>query len=141
MNLAISHKPEPISKESQKQKQSAALALLGDIDPQIAADWQALRAKKRAPITATAIDRLRAEAAKAGMSLQDALALCCQRGWTGFEAAWLQKNNGPPAVNGMSPYQQMQVEKHEERKRFAAEMRGEHGHDDKAIDGTAERLD
>ncbi|MES2148613.1 MAG: hypothetical protein V4508_02360 [Pseudomonadota bacterium] len=65
------------------------------VSEQTIADWLALRAKKRAPVTATVLGRLQREAETAGMSLDATLALCCVRGWTGFEAAWVQKDVHP----------------------------------------------
>lgn len=59
------------------------------VDPQVAGDWLKLRKAKKAAPTLTAIDGITDEAAKAGMSLSDALAVCCQRGWTGFKADWV----------------------------------------------------
>jgi hypothetical protein len=56
-------------------------------------DFQKLRKAKRAPITDTAIDGIRVEAEKAGMTLGDALAMCCKRGWQGFEAAWVTSSD------------------------------------------------
>ena len=58
-------------------------------------DFQKLRKTKKAPVTATAIEGIRREALKAGMGLNDALALCCQRGWTGFKADWASVGLGP----------------------------------------------
>jgi hypothetical protein len=58
------------------------------VDEQVWQDWVALRAKKKAPITRTALTAIVAEAAKAGLSLTEVLILCCTRGWTGFQAAW-----------------------------------------------------
>jgi hypothetical protein len=55
------------------------------------ADWQQLRRVKKAPVTQTAVDGIRREAVKAGISMQQALELCCQRGWTGFKAEWVQE--------------------------------------------------
>lgn len=60
-------------------------------------DFQKLRKVKKAPITDTALNGIRLEAEKAGMSLGDALAVCCKRGWTGFEAAWV---NGSQTAGG-----------------------------------------
>lgn len=70
------------------------------VDDQTMVDWLALRAKKRAPVTPTVLSQLVREAAGAGMSLDATLALCCVRGWTGFEAAWVQKDarSGPPGA-------------------------------------------
>jgi len=50
----------------------------------------AIRKAKRAPMTATALSQLRAEATKAGWSLEAVLAECCVRGWQGFKADWVK---------------------------------------------------
>ena len=52
-------------------------------------DFQKLRKTKKAPVTDTAIEGIRREALKAGIGLSDALATCCQRGWTWFKADWV----------------------------------------------------
>lgn len=56
-------------------------------------DFQAVRKAKRAPLTQTALDGIETQAKLAGMSLADALATCCKRGWQGFEADWLKPNS------------------------------------------------
>jgi rhamnogalacturonyl hydrolase YesR len=53
-------------------------------------DWLKLRKAKKAAVTQTAIDGLQREADKARVSLQTALETCCERGWTGFKAEWMQ---------------------------------------------------
>ena len=55
------------------------------------ADFTKLRKAKRAPITDTAIKGIQLEADKAGMTLEAALQTCCQHGWQGFDASWLNK--------------------------------------------------
>jgi uncharacterized protein YdaU (DUF1376 family) len=57
-------------------------------------DFKALRLKKKAPITETAMNRIISEAKKAGITLEEALTTCCQRGWTGFQAEWVNKQKG-----------------------------------------------
>lgn len=66
-------------------------------DRQTAADFLALRKGKRAASTATAMRAIVREAGKSGMGLQDALTLCCAKGWAGFEAGWVgqQARAGP----------------------------------------------
>jgi len=59
---------------------------------QTATDWLALRKAKRATVTPTALKTMVAEASKAGMSLDSVLTLCCSRGWAGFEANWVLKD-------------------------------------------------
>lgn len=62
-----------------------------DVSPQVWSDWLALRKAKKAAVTATAIDGIKREAQKAGMTLQAALEACCANGWQGFKAEWLQR--------------------------------------------------
>jgi uncharacterized protein YdaU (DUF1376 family) len=53
-------------------------------------DWLKLRKAKKAAVTQTALDGIQREADKARVSLQTALETCCERGWTGFKAEWMQ---------------------------------------------------
>ncbi|MFD2271813.1 hypothetical protein ACFS07_13275 [Undibacterium arcticum] len=62
-----------------------------------------MRTKQRAAVTKTAIDGIQREAGKAGLSLADALTICCERGWRGFKAEWvLQPNRASPASGPVS---------------------------------------
>jgi uncharacterized protein YdaU (DUF1376 family) len=56
-------------------------------------DFVKQRKAKKAAITPTAIRGIEREARKAGISLNDALQEICARGWTGFKAEWIAKNN------------------------------------------------
>ena len=85
--------------QDQKQKQRAPrfdaqahLVSMG-VDDSIAADWIQSRRVLKATPTLTAIDGIAKEAARAGTSLADALAICCQRGWRGFKAEWLKNGD------------------------------------------------
>jgi len=53
-------------------------------------DWLKLRKAKKAAVTQTALDGIQREADKAGISLQTVLETCCERGWVGFKAEWMQ---------------------------------------------------
>ena len=87
---------EPLLNQKQEQEQKQDKSAPPDGVPKtVWQDFQKLRKAKRAPITDTAIDGIRLEAEKAGMSLGDALAMCCKRGWQGFEAGWV--NGAHPA--------------------------------------------
>lgn len=90
-NAYPSHKPVASSQEKTKTTAAptGADSLFSGIAPQVIADFTKLRQSKKAPITQTAVDGIRREAAKAGLSLQDALTMCCERGWTGFKAEWV----------------------------------------------------
>ena len=55
-------------------------------------DFVQQRKDKKAPITETALKGIDREARKAGISLNDALQEICARGWTGFKAEWILKD-------------------------------------------------
>lgn len=87
--------PTPTPKDKGKTiRADALLAALG-VSDQTASDWIALRKAKRAAITQTALDGIQREADKAGYSLETALRVCCERGWTGFKAEWVNPRAGP----------------------------------------------
>lgn len=80
-----------IDKEEDKKitRVRAAPTPIPDVPPTLLADYIAVRKAKRAgPLTKTALDGLRREADKAGLSLADAIAYCCEAGWQGFNAGW-----------------------------------------------------
>ena len=80
--------------EEKKDQVATAPDLFPGIDPVVVADFRKLRASKKAPITETAVDGIRREAAKAGVTLEAALRTCCERGWTGFKAEWVAGQGG-----------------------------------------------
>ena len=60
------------------------------MDARIWNDWIALRKNKKAAVTETALKGIEREAAKAGLTIEQALVICCERGWAGFKAEWVQ---------------------------------------------------
>lgn len=76
-------------------------------------DFQKLRTKLRAPITETALKGLRREAGKAGISLSDAMAMCCERSWRGFKAEWVERKPLATDKAAETPYQRSMREKWE----------------------------
>jgi len=90
------------SKPSAARIELEAYRVLGEhgIDGQLAQDYIALRKSHRAPITQTALKGIEREANNAGLSLEQALTICCERGWRGFNAGWLHSDRGNrPAAN------------------------------------------
>ena len=59
-----------------------------EVDEQVWIDFLAIRKAKRSPLSATALAGIAREADKAGITLSDALVVCCERGWTGFRSDW-----------------------------------------------------
>lgn len=81
----------------------------GGVSEQVWADFLSHRAAKRAPVSATVIDGIQREANIAGMTLERALATCCERGWQGFKAEWLREDS---PINGARRGRQMTTEEY-----------------------------
>lgn len=108
---------EPSKEPSPKRKTPA----IADVSASVYSDWIALRKAKRAPVTETAIAGIRREAEKAGMTIQDALELCCQRGWTGFKAEWV----APGQVGlGVNRQEALEARNREVGRRWLESMKG-----------------
>jgi uncharacterized protein YdaU (DUF1376 family) len=79
--LTINHKPITNKKN--------IYATPDGVSESVWQDFVILRKSKRAAITNTAIKGIVREAAKAGISLEAAIRMCCERGWVGFKADWI----------------------------------------------------
>nr|DAW48544.1 MAG TPA: replication protein O [Caudoviricetes sp.]DAW69174.1 MAG TPA: replication protein O [Caudoviricetes sp.]DAW78681.1 MAG TPA: replication protein O [Caudoviricetes sp.]DAX92694.1 MAG TPA: replication protein O [Caudoviricetes sp.] len=75
------------NKKNTKKSESDLLAEFGIVG-QLAEDFLKLRKAKNAPITETALKGFQREAAKAGISLSDAITIAIERNWRGFSASW-----------------------------------------------------
>lgn len=106
--MPLSPSPSP-SQDKEKRnttrasRTSPSIPGLESVSEQVLSDWMAHRKEKRAKVTATAVRGIQREADKAGLTLEAALAMCCARGWTGFEAEWVSDsrpngNHSPPAI-------------------------------------------
>nr|DAV89559.1 MAG TPA: replisome organizer [Caudoviricetes sp.] len=85
-------KKEKYKKEKKSSKSKIVLDKPEDVSSnQIWVDFLALRNARHAPLTETALNIIRKEAQKAGISLEQALETCCMRGWQGFKAEWYLK--------------------------------------------------
>jgi len=79
-----------------------------DVPESVWNDWVALRKAKRAKVSLTALQGLRREAAKAGMSLAAALEHAVTQGWQGFRADWVDR--GKAASASHAPQQTRHIE-------------------------------
>lgn len=98
------HKPgnEP-GIEPVNTKRTSALTIPG-VSDELVSEWKAVRKEKRAgPISQTVIDALYREAGKAGITPEDAVRHCVERGWQGFKADWYLKDQGQPAGAATTP--------------------------------------
>jgi len=99
----ITNNQEPIDSKAIRAPRFDAQAHLVSIgvDELVAGDWIKHRRTVKAAPSLTAIDGIAKESERAGISLSDALAMCCQRGWRGFKAEWIADK----PINGKSQRQ------------------------------------
>ena len=80
--------PKPKSKD-------CAPAAPSGVSEQIWTDFLKVRAKLKAEVTPTGLKGIEREALKAGMTLEAALQVCCERSWRGFKAEWMEGKGSP----------------------------------------------
>lgn len=133
--IANSHKPEDQKQSAGAPKYSPKADLLAcGVEEQVATDWLSIRKAKKAPATQTALDTIKSEAAKAGMSLDDTLRVCCSRGWQGFKAEWVapaaaRAGPGPGRPAGSVYDQTMAAAERAKQKLFGATAKPGETHD------------
>jgi len=79
---------EAEAEAEQKTPRSRAATRPADVADAVWQDFAALRRQRRATVTSTVLDGIRREATAAGMSLEQALRTCVERGWQSFRADW-----------------------------------------------------
>ena len=84
--VTINHKPITNTK-------AIAVARPDGVDQKVWDDFLQIRKAKRSPITETALTAIRKQADKAGLTVDQALRICCARGWQGFEADWIKPDD------------------------------------------------
>lgn len=84
--------PEPKAKPKEERIQESKQKIVKpvDVSDDVWQSFQMIRRAKKAPITGLSILGLRREAVKAGLTLEQAMTTCCERGWAGFKAEWVQ---------------------------------------------------
>lgn len=92
---SVRGKEHTIKPNRQDNKPITPQAMLSamNVSDAIANDWIQIRKTKKAAITQTALDGIYREAEKAGLSLENALRHCCERGWSGFNASWIAEKS------------------------------------------------
>ena len=79
------------------------LARPDDVSELVWTDFLLIRKTKKSALTETALSGIRAEAVKAGLTLDQALAMCCTRGWQSFKAEWAKPDEKAAAKSGGKP--------------------------------------
>lgn len=85
---------EPADGEKSKRALGIRELVAEGVDRQHAEDWLKIRRAKKAPLTETALDIVKREAAKAGITLAEAIAHAASSNWAGFKAKWLDQPDG-----------------------------------------------
>jgi hypothetical protein len=85
--------PSPVGDPSLKKP---AFRKPDDVSESVWADFLTVRKAKKAPVTESGMAGIRREAAKANISLEDALRISVERNWQGFRADWYV----PPKLAG-----------------------------------------
>lgn len=70
------------------------------VGEQHAKDWLTVRKAKKLPLTLTAWEDVKAEAQRAGLSIDVAVHTACVKSWGGFKAKWLDQEAAADAVAG-----------------------------------------
>jgi len=78
-----------------KKKKATDAQKPEDVCEEVWNDFLHLRKAKRAPLTGTALTRIRNQAEIAGISLEEALTISITRGWQSFEADWIRNSRQP----------------------------------------------
>ena len=82
---AVADAPKSAGKASELD-----LLLANGVNQATAQDYlQTRKSKLAGTLTQTALNGIIREAKKAGLSLEQALTVCCERSWIGFNAQWL----------------------------------------------------
>jgi hypothetical protein len=81
-------------------------------------DFLAVRRSKRAPLTKTALQGIVREASKAGITVAEALQICCERNWQSFNASWDWKQDGETS-HGSTKDRRSLAERGEDQERQA----------------------
>ena len=92
-----SHSLEPVNepkKTTQKSESEMLLEQFG-ITGQLAKDFIAHRKAKKGVINQTQLNRLQKQADKAGISICEAVEICIERNWQGFNALWDWRDEKP----------------------------------------------
>jgi len=87
--VAIPTGKERKGKEREMERKATSVAAPEGVSVDVWNDFVSLRKAKKAAITNTAIAGLQREAAKANMTLEQVMSVCCERGWAGFKSDWM----------------------------------------------------
>ena len=93
----ITNNHEPIKDKQKKEttKTKNQTAKPSDVSDAVWSDFLQVRKARKLPLTETALRLLRTGAEKGGYGFQEALEICCARGWASFDPNWLKTPSKP----------------------------------------------
>ncbi|WP_454752090.1 helix-turn-helix domain-containing protein [Cupriavidus necator] len=97
---SVNRKGSPAGDDAGPSALNAKHLAADGVDKQVARDWLTLRKAKRMPLTPTAWDTTKDEAAKAGMTIGEAVKYAVDSGWGGFKAKWVERDAGKAGAAG-----------------------------------------
>ncbi len=104
--LANAHLDVDVDVDVDERPQADVPDPFAGIARDVVRDFKAMRSKQRAAITPTAVAGIKREADKAGITLEAALVMCCERNWRGFKADWV--TDSPPGKPSAAPLPRLQ---------------------------------
>jgi hypothetical protein len=90
-DVQLNKNHKPITNNQEPIEKKKPIATPDGVSPATWSDFLQIRKLKKAAVTESAVKGIEREARKAGWSLEKALVECCARGWAGFKAEWVNK--------------------------------------------------
>lgn len=89
-----------LDKDKDKEYINTPLALLMsmNVEKQLASDWLKVRKEKKSASTKTAFDAIKKHAESNGYTFPQAIKICAERGWVGFDVSWLKDSTASKEV-------------------------------------------
>lgn len=121
-----------IEGEKETERVSAPSSSFGkpdEVTQQVWDDYLKVRKAKKAPaMTATAMAGMQREVDAAGIDLQKAFEICCERNWVGFKADWYaEPKRGQQPLSLVNKQEALEISNREIAARWAAKMGGNNG--------------
>lgn len=99
-----SSSPSAPAKPARGSGKRSAVPSIDGVPDSLFAEWlQVRKAKKAGPVSQTVVEALQREAGAAGITVEQAVRTCVERGWQGFNAEWLRKAPIGPAMRSFDP--------------------------------------
>lgn len=93
-NLLTKEPINLLTKDKTKKRESRLAVMPDGFNESVWKDFEATRKAKSSLLTETALTGIEREAVKAGISLEAALRISCERGWQSFKSDWINKTKG-----------------------------------------------